>query len=377
MNDVSKDQAVGDLALVETADDRARLDDAAAPLAAQSTRTPGVLCPYCGHRQPAGDRCTACKGLFEPLSRQATQNAMGPWSIRSERNPFAPGCSYEKLKEMVAKGRINGETVVRGPTTRQFWALARDVQGVAVLLGACHNCKARVGTDDYTCRSCGTVLTCGTDRQHLGLAPVKLLPGDGSPREVASSGMGRSATRPASPMPATPAPRPLTETTPIDPAILRDIQPRNPADNVVPAGDSALSLRTRLANKRARKRRQQARGTAAVLAAFVVIAGGIAVLSLGGLEPRRVETTPPSSSQPSNPATRATSDDALARALDAIGPLDTLGTLDALRQAREQLAAAIAGSPQSPRLDEARAMLARIESAIAAGAEPVNAESTR
>ena len=43
----------------------------------------GVVCPYCGHAQSAAGvgaaQCAACKGLFDPLSRQATQNAMGPW----------------------------------------------------------------------------------------------------------------------------------------------------------------------------------------------------------------------------------------------------------------------------------------------------------
>ena len=34
-----------------------------------------VLCPYCGHAQFGGDRCQACAGLFEPLSRRATQLA--------------------------------------------------------------------------------------------------------------------------------------------------------------------------------------------------------------------------------------------------------------------------------------------------------------
>src|SRR5690348_425633 len=99
-----------------------------------------VLCPYCGHAQPAADRCEECRGLFEPLSRRATQISMGPWFIRDKANPFRPGCSYEVLRKQIAAGKIKPTTVLRGPTTRQFWSVARNVPGVAHLLGYCHRC---------------------------------------------------------------------------------------------------------------------------------------------------------------------------------------------------------------------------------------------
>jgi hypothetical protein len=145
-----------------------------------------------------GEQCERCRGLFEPLSRQATQNAMGPWQVRNERSPFGPGCSYEKLREMVVKGRISRSTILRGPSTRQFWSLACNTPGVAVLLGECHNCHSSVKADEYLCRTCGALLTCSSDRQFLGLGPVKLLPGEAGAAEVASSAMGR-VERPATP----------------------------------------------------------------------------------------------------------------------------------------------------------------------------------
>jgi len=124
---------------------------------------------------------------------------MGPWQVRNERNPFAPGCSYTKLREMIARGKIHRETVIRGPSTRQFWTLACNAPGVAVLMGECHACHSRVDPDDYMCKRCGTVLTYQADRQHLGLAPVKLLPWEASPAEVASSGLNLAEQRPTSP----------------------------------------------------------------------------------------------------------------------------------------------------------------------------------
>lgn len=157
-----------------------RLDDTSTPVEAEAaaSRPSRVLCPYCGSVQRGGDQCVRCKGLFEPLSRQATQNVMGPWQVRDEAQPFLPGVSHERIREMAARGKIHRGTVLRGPTTRQFWSLACNTQGVAVLLGECHNCHAPVPTDGFMCKGCGAVLTCATDRQHLGLGAVRVLPGE-------------------------------------------------------------------------------------------------------------------------------------------------------------------------------------------------------
>ena len=56
-----------------------------------------VICPYCGKAQVAAASCAACAGEFSPLSRQATQNEMGPWFVRDENQPFRPGIAYERL----------------------------------------------------------------------------------------------------------------------------------------------------------------------------------------------------------------------------------------------------------------------------------------
>jgi hypothetical protein len=110
---------------------------------------------------------------------------MGPWFLRDTAHPFRPGCSYETLRDLVKRGRIRPDTILRGPTTRQFWNFAARTPTVANLLGLCHNCHAGVMPDDYSCAACGAVFTPDTDRQHMGLAPVHLLPGQASPEIIA------------------------------------------------------------------------------------------------------------------------------------------------------------------------------------------------
>jgi len=172
-----------------------------------------IVCPYCGAEQAPAERCVSCGGMFEPLSRQASQNQMGPWYIRDERNPFRPGCSYATLRRLAARGAIRRDTVIRGPTTRQFWARAIHVPGVAHLLGECHNCHATAQPDDYMCASCGVVFSTPEDRQFLGLGPVRLLPGQAPPEIVARSSLTERREAPHAPAeskPPTPsAERPL------------------------------------------------------------------------------------------------------------------------------------------------------------------------
>jgi len=128
-----------------------------------------ILCPYCGHTQQRSTRCVACGGLFEPLSRKATEIAMGPWFIRDQSNPHKPGCSYDVLRKMAASQRLTATTVLRGPTTRQFWSVARHVPGVAHLLGFCHGCGTKVPTDATACPSCEVSFAFDIPRNELGL----------------------------------------------------------------------------------------------------------------------------------------------------------------------------------------------------------------
>lgn len=140
------------------------------PVQAEAPPAPAVtLCPYCGYANTATDKCASCGGLFEPLSLKATQIAMGPWFIRDKAQPYRPGCSFETLCKMVEAGRIKPTTVVRGPTTQQFWSVARNVPGLAHRLGFCHQCNTTVSPSDAACPACGAQFESPTQRDQLGL----------------------------------------------------------------------------------------------------------------------------------------------------------------------------------------------------------------
>ena len=156
--------------------------------------TPKVLiCPYCGETQSVRDACQSCGGHFEPLSRQATHNAMGPWFVRDDANPHRPGCSYETLVNLVEKGRVGKHTIVRGPTTKQFWNVARRVPGLAHLFGYCHNCAAPVDQEDHGCHACGTPFGAYLDRNYLGLPDIRPLPWEADMGDDIRAGHHRAA----------------------------------------------------------------------------------------------------------------------------------------------------------------------------------------
>lgn len=153
-----------------------------------------VLCPYCGSVTGSNARCTACGGRFDPLSRQATQNHMGPWCVRDERSPHRPGCTYETLCRLIDSGLVGLDTVLRGPSTRQFWTLARHTPGVAHRLGVCHNCRTVVGRGAFQCPACHASFSVDRDRQHLGVGQSRPLPGHGTPEVLAlQAGPARAA----------------------------------------------------------------------------------------------------------------------------------------------------------------------------------------
>ncbi len=156
------------------------------PSARPTPQPRAVVCPYCGTVSGNTVKCERCGGRFDPLSRQATQNAMGPWRLRDEAVPTRPGCSYETLAKLIESGRVTRNSVIAGPTTRQFWMLAGRVPGVAHRLGVCHSCQAEVEGGQYACTRCGAVFEVDKDRQHLGLGPTRLLPGHGSPERIAA-----------------------------------------------------------------------------------------------------------------------------------------------------------------------------------------------
>lgn len=147
-------------------------------------KTKVVICPYCGESQPANDLCRACGGYFDDLSRQATHNDMGPWFIRIPRRPFQPGCSYETLIKLIERGQIDKYTIIRGPTSKQYWTIARRIPGFSHLLGYCHNCDAHVNPDDHGCAACGEPFGAYLERNLLGLPDIKPMPWEATIEEA-------------------------------------------------------------------------------------------------------------------------------------------------------------------------------------------------
>lgn len=146
-----------------------------------------LICPFCGSVTPDTGRCKSCSARFDPLSRQATQNQMGPWTIRDEQSPFRPGCTYETLLRLIDQGVVRLDSVIRGPSTRQFWTLARHTPSVAHRLGVCHNCQTEVDPDAFMCPSCQASFSSERDRQHMGLGPSRVLPGQGDAQKLVAS----------------------------------------------------------------------------------------------------------------------------------------------------------------------------------------------
>jgi len=180
--------------------------------------TPMVLCPYCGSLSTLAKQCNICSGYFDLLSRQRSQNAMGPWFVRDLSKPFQPGCSYSTLVRMAQKGKIKPDTVLRGPSTRQFWSFARQTPGVANLLGECHACHKPVAPTSNACPNCKASFLVPDDRQVLGLSPVHLLPGDTDAQTIARSLSGAQTPAPLPPRAPDPVPvaEPEPEPVPID-----------------------------------------------------------------------------------------------------------------------------------------------------------------
>lgn len=144
-------------------------------LASPKLRT--LICPFCGDITADSGKCGSCHARFDPLSRQASQNEMGPWFVRDDAMPYRPGCNFSTIQRLIETGAIEPNSVMRGPATRQFWMLAKHTPGVAQLFGLCHHCGKAVAKDAFACNSCGEGFSVDRDRQHLGLGVARVIAG--------------------------------------------------------------------------------------------------------------------------------------------------------------------------------------------------------
>lgn len=128
-----------------------------------------LICPYCGETQPEAASCCACGEGFDGTTRRSRQAMMGPWLVREETHPHHHGIDYAHLARLVAESKITKYTIVRGPTTRQFWTVAKHVPGIAHLLGYCHECDAKFAPPVDECPGCGHEFHAFPERNWLGL----------------------------------------------------------------------------------------------------------------------------------------------------------------------------------------------------------------
>lgn len=324
-------------------------------------------CPYCGEIQRSPNRCEHCGAHTDPLSKQATQNEMGPWFVRDPDHPFRPGCRLETIERWVRVGRIGPETVIRGPSTNQHWTQAIRVPGVARLLGRCHACRQAVELTEVICGSCGTSLEVVRDRQHLGLSPVRALPGRTDPGLVASSLLHAHPAR-------TPPKAHPTQTTAL---------PSSP-----PNGDH-VSRQTRLDRRVRRAERRSAVMSIAAVSFALLFAGSLVVSRLGGdedttaaprgaLEDAPVEqplidddpggATPDQSARPTIAATpdadSSTDTDSRRRLLATIEALASSGQPADLAEARRLLESAESGTLTPEDTDRWRRRIELAEQAL-------------
>ena len=113
------------------------------------------VCPFCGTaRQNESGPCTQCSLEDSPTTRAATRSKLGPWYVLQSRNPSAPGMSFATMLLLIQKGRVTARSVIRGPTTSQFWRHAAKVKGVSREFGLCWNCGTDVARNARACPSC-------------------------------------------------------------------------------------------------------------------------------------------------------------------------------------------------------------------------------
>ena len=113
------------------------------------------VCPFCGTQRDSDvGACMHCSLEDTPTTRSATRSKLGPWYVLQSRNPSAPGMNFATLMVLMQKGRVTARSVLRGPTTGQFWRHAAKVKGVSREFGLCWNCGGDIARNARACAHC-------------------------------------------------------------------------------------------------------------------------------------------------------------------------------------------------------------------------------
>ena len=160
----------------------------------------GAMCPVCGYDKATGEECPECESIFSPAD-EATPVSLGPWFVHGKARAFKPGIGIDQLKKEIALGGVTGRTVLRGPTTSQFWVEAKSAPGIANLLGVCHACSAKVEPGAASCSACGVAFPSPGDDNTLGLKYPTVADTTAAQKELddALAALGPAAFAPAAP----------------------------------------------------------------------------------------------------------------------------------------------------------------------------------
>ncbi len=131
-------------------------------------KTDGNLCCICGHDKTGADECPECETIFSP-AEDATRITLGGWFIHGKAHAYKPGISYEQIRREAELGTLTGRSIVRGPTTEQFWQLAKNTPGIAHLTGCCHACGEKVEPAAESCPACHASFSVPADPDWVGL----------------------------------------------------------------------------------------------------------------------------------------------------------------------------------------------------------------
>jgi hypothetical protein len=121
----------------------------------EAPATGGIVCPFCAHvRADSVGSCPRCTMEDTPSTRRSTGERIGPWFVLQRKNPTAPGLRLSVLLTLARRGHVTAKSIVRGPTTGQFWRYASQVKGLSRVFGLCWHCGASVSPDATTCPKC-------------------------------------------------------------------------------------------------------------------------------------------------------------------------------------------------------------------------------
>ncbi len=188
------------------------------------------VCPFCGaSRGDPADACPKCTMRDTPATRAATAERLGPWFVLQTRSPSAPGMRLDTLRLLAKKGHVTRRSVLRGPTTGQFWTFAERARGVAREFGLCHACGADVRPTADRCPRCN-------EDQRPPADPEALLAGP-----PPANGAARPAVKPI-PKPAI-EPKPAPATRPVSKIALAGATGRGGAEGIFSAKELAAAFK--------------------------------------------------------------------------------------------------------------------------------------